>query len=145
MQLPLLASDGKLTDLALEHGPMRMRGALCALPSGRTVIARVRHDSSNSITAALLKMGCKDVVELDRGSQHPAFVHRAGSATPPLESYETSVLYAIGRPMLPHAFRWKPEGSVPSTKPTLFDISPDIGKKPKKQVTPAAATDGDSN
>lgn len=72
-------------------------------------------------------------------------MHRAGSATPPLESYDTSVLYAVGRPMLPHAFRWKPEGSVPSTKPTLFDISPDAGKTRKKAPAPAASTAGDSN
>ncbi|MBE7484846.1 MAG: hypothetical protein HS104_33380 [Polyangiaceae bacterium] len=137
VQLPLLAENGKLTDAALAHGPLRLRGALCALPSGRVLVATARHDSSDSLAAALLKIGCTRVVEIDRGSQHPAFVHRAGSETPPLASYETSVLYAVGRPMLPHAFRWKAEGSEKSTKPTLWDVSPDVGKKKKAAPKPA--------
>lgn len=137
VQLPLLAENGKLTEASLAHGPLRLRGALCALPSGRVVIATARHDSSDSLAAALLKVGCTRVVELDRGSQHPAFVHRAGTATPPLASYETSVLYAIGRPMLPHAFRWKAEGAEKSTKPTLFDVSPELLKKKKGAPKPA--------
>jgi hypothetical protein len=137
VQLPLLADGGKLTEAALAHGPLRLRGALCALPSGRVVIGTARHDSSDPVAAALLKLGCTSVVELDRGSQHPAFVHRGGSATPPLASYETSVLYAVGRPMLPHAFRWKAQGAIKSTKPTLFDVSPDAGKKKKSAPKPA--------
>src|SRR6185295_11080112 len=71
---------------------------------------------------ALERAGCRDAVELDRGSHHPAFLHRAGGATPPLANYETSVLYALGRPMLPRAFRWKPEGASPSTKVTSYDV-----------------------
>jgi hypothetical protein len=137
VQLPLLADRGKLTDEALSHGPMRLRGAMCVTDAGRVIVAEGRHDSSDPIAAALLKIGCTRVVDLDRGSQHPSFVHRAGTPTPPLASYETSVLYALGRPMLPHAFRWKPEGSVPSKKPTLFDYSPNLGKK-KKVATEAA-------
>lgn len=82
-QLPLLAEDGKLTDYALTHGPMRLRGALCVSSTGRVLIAQARHDSSDSLAAALMRTGCKRVVELDRGSQHPAFVHRAGTPTPP--------------------------------------------------------------
>ena len=39
-----------------------------------------------------------------------------------MASYETSVLYALGRPMLPRAFRWKAEGSTPSTKVTSYDV-----------------------
>jgi hypothetical protein len=128
VQLPLLAKEGKLTDEARSHGSMRLRGALCVLPGGRVLLARARHDSSDPIAAALLRFGCTDVVELDRGSQHPAFLHRAGTETPPLASYETSVIYALGRPMLPHAFRWKPDGAAPSKKPTLFDY-PDPKKK----------------
>jgi hypothetical protein len=135
VQLPLLASEGKLTDEARSHGSMRLRGAMCVLSGGRVIIARARHDSSDPIAAALLRFGCTDVVELDRGSQHPAFLHRAGTETPPLASYETSVLYAIGRPMLPHAFRWKPDGSGPSKKPTLFDYP-----APKKRKDPEAAS-----
>ncbi|MBK7579683.1 MAG: hypothetical protein IPI67_05680 [Myxococcales bacterium] len=142
-QLPLLAENGKLTEQAVAHGPLRLRGALCVLTSGRVVVATARHDSSDSLAAALQKVGCTRVVELDRGSQHPAFVHRAGTPTPPLASYDTTVLHAIGQPMLPHAFRWKAGGAVKSTKPTLFDISPNFGKKkkpaPKPEPDPGAS------
>ena len=79
------------------------------------------------------------MVELDRGSHHPAFVHRAGGSAPPLASYETTVLYALGRPMLPRAFRWKPDGAAPSTKVTSYDVGrplpddPESRKKRKKE------------
>jgi hypothetical protein len=106
-QLPLLAEDGQLTPRARERGAMRQRAGLCITPAGRLVIAQTRHDSNDALTGALVRVGCKRVAELDRGSHHPAFVHRTGSSTPPVAGYETSVLYAIGRPMLPHAFRWK--------------------------------------
>ncbi len=121
VQLPLLAEEGQLMPHAREHGAMRLRSALCIAPGDRVIIGSVQHDSSDTLTSALLKVGCKRVLELDRGSSHPAFVHRTGTPTPPMASYETRVLYALGRPMLPHAQRWKPEGSRPSTKPTGYD------------------------
>jgi hypothetical protein len=92
------------------------------------IIAEARHDSSDPLAMALLKVGCERVVELDRGSHHPAFSHRAGTPTPPMNNYETSVLFALGRPMLPRAFRWKASGSVPSTKPTSYDFP--VASKP---------------
>ncbi len=124
VQLPVLAEDGAPVAIAAETGAMRERGALCVTPGDRVVVATVRHDSNDPLVAALLRLGCKRIVELDRGSRHPAFVHRSGSATPPLVSYETSVLYALGRPMIPFAFRWKPAGAVPSKTPTGYDFSP---------------------
>lgn len=122
VQLPLLARDGTLELRAREHGALRQRGALCIAPDGAVMVALARHDSSDAAATALLHAGCHDVVELDRGSHHPAFVHRAGGAAPPLASYDTSVLYALGRPMLPRAFRWKAEGAAPSTKVTSYDV-----------------------
>jgi hypothetical protein len=139
VQLPLLAEDTKLTSYALTRGPMRLRGAMCTTDGGRVLIARARHDSSDGLASALLRIGCKRVVELDRGSQHPAFMHRTGSPTPPLASYETSVLYAIGRPMLPYAFRWKAEGAIPSRRPTGMDFSPEGKLKPT--TAPSDSTD----
>ena len=99
-------------------------------------MAVTKHDSSDALATALERAGCRDAVELDRGSHHPAFVHRAGAATPPMASYETSVVYALGRPMLPRAFRWKPEGSTPSTKVTSYDVGhplPDDEQSRKKR------------
>lgn len=122
VQLPLLVHGGQVESRARDRGELRQRGALCLAPDGALVVATARHDSSDAVATALMRAGCQDVVELDRGSHHPAFVHRAGGAAPPMASYETSVLYALGRPMLPRAFRWKPEGSAPSTKVTSYDV-----------------------
>jgi hypothetical protein len=121
-QLPLLVQGGGLETRARERGELRQRGALCMAPDGSVLVATARHDSSDALGEALVRAGCKDVVELDRGSHHPAFVHRAGGVTPPMASYDTSVLYALGRPMLARAFRWKAEGSAPSTKVTSYDV-----------------------
>jgi hypothetical protein len=121
-QLPLLARDGAVEPRARERGELRLRGALCIAPDGSTIVAIARHDTSDALASALMRAGCGDVVELDRGSHHPAFVHRAGGTTPPMGSYETSVLYALGRPMLARAFRWKAEGAAPSTKVTSYDV-----------------------
>ena len=133
VQLPLLAEDGKLTEHARDHGAMRHRGALCVTRDGRAVVAQARHDSSGPVASALLRVGCKRVVELDRGSRHPSFVHRAGTPTPPVGGYETSVLYALGRRMKSHAYRWKAEGATPSTKPTGFDVPPELLENLAKQ------------
>ncbi len=136
VQLPLLAKQGTLEPRARERGELRQRGALCIAPDGAALVAVARHDSSDALANALMRAGCQDVVELDRGSHHPAFVHRAGGVTPPMGSYETSVLYALGRPMLARAFRWKPDGSGPSTKVTSFDVGhppPDDEQSRKKR------------
>jgi hypothetical protein len=136
VQLPLLLKDDALEPRARDRGELRLRGALCLATDGATIVAVTKHDSSDALATALQRAGCRDVVELDRGSHHPAFVHRAGASTPPMASYETSVLYALGRPMLPRAFRWKAEGSAPSTKVTSYDVGhppPDDEQSRKKR------------
>jgi hypothetical protein len=134
VQLPLLVENGKVEPRARERGDMRRRAALCITPTDRLVVAAAMHDTSDTLAAALLRIGCTRVVELDRGSHHPAFLNRAGSGTPPVASYETSVLYALGRPMQPRAFRWKPSNAVPSTKATSYDYpAPDVSKSHKKR------------
>lgn len=109
VQLPLLAKDGEVDARASDRGGTRIRGALCVTSTGRILVATARHDSSDPLAAILVEQGCKDVVALDRGSRHPAFVHRAGTSEAPLNTYETSVLYAVGRPMTPYAFRYGAE------------------------------------
>ncbi|MCA9643694.1 MAG: hypothetical protein KC492_23540, partial [Myxococcales bacterium] len=79
------------------------------------------------LASVLLRVGCRRVAELDRGTQHPAFVHRAGTETPPLGGYEATALYALGMPMRPYAFRWKAKGATPSTKPSSYDYPPPKG------------------
>jgi hypothetical protein len=139
VQLPLLVEDGKLEPRARERGDMRRRAALCITPSERLIVASATHDTSDTLAAALIRVGCTRVVELDRGSHHPAFLQRAGTATPPVASYETSVLYALGRPMQALAFRWKPANAAPSTKVTSYDYpAPDVSPKRKKRHREAA-------
>jgi hypothetical protein len=130
VQLPLLARAGSLAPRSHQRGELRPRAALCIASDGAVMIATARHDSTDTLASALVRAGCRDVVELDRGSHHPAFVHRAGGATPPMASYETSTLYALGRPMLPRAFRWK-AAAAPSTKVTSFDV----GRRPEGSET----------
>ncbi len=122
VQLPWLAQDGAVNAEGRAQGPMRQRAALCVTPTGRTLVARARHDTHAPLVVVLLKAGCRDVVDLDRGSHHPPFVHRTGTDLPPTGDYETTVLYALARPMSPHAYRWKAAGSGPSTRPTGYDI-----------------------
>jgi hypothetical protein len=103
VQLPLLADADGVTERARERGDLRLRSALGVTRSGRTLVALLRHDSSDPLAVALKNAGAERVVELDRGSHHPAFVHRAGTATPPAPTYESTTLWALGRPMLPGA------------------------------------------
>ncbi|MBN1608761.1 MAG: hypothetical protein JW940_19190 [Polyangiaceae bacterium] len=129
VQLPVLAEGGDLTPLSQEHGALRQRGALCVTSTGQVLIALARHDSSAPLASFLLKAGCERVVDLDRGSHHPAFVHRTGTQTPPIADYEPSVLYALAVPMTPTAFRWKAKGSRPSTRPTGYDVPAPAGRR----------------
>jgi hypothetical protein len=103
VQLPLLADGDGVSERARERGDLRLRSALGVTKSGRTLVALLRHDSSDPLAVALKNAGAERVVELDRGSHHPAFVHRAGTDTPPTPTYESSTLWALGRPMLPGA------------------------------------------
>ena len=143
VQLPLLVENGKVEPRGRERGDMRKRAALCITPTERLIVASATHDTSDTIAAALMRIGCTRVVELDRGSHHPAFLSRAGSPTPPVASYETSVLYALGRPMQPRAFRWKPSNATPSTKVTSYDYpAPDIAPRKHKKHKEKAGENG---
>jgi hypothetical protein len=64
-------------------------------------------DSDEAAALALARVGCTRAVALDRGSHRPTFLHRSGGGMPPLARYDESVLYAISRPMIPKAYRWK--------------------------------------
>jgi hypothetical protein len=97
-ELPLTADDGKLRPEAREVGTMRPRAAACVLEDGTFVVASTTFDSDEAATSALLDLGCSRVVALDRGSHQGAFVHRAGTASPPEGRYDASVLYAIDVP-----------------------------------------------
>lgn len=97
VQLPLLADDRDITSRARERGDARFRAALCVTEDSRVLIGRLRHDSSDPLAVALRMAGCLRVVELDRGSHHPASVHRAGTESAPRDDYVATSLWALAR------------------------------------------------
>jgi hypothetical protein len=103
VQLPLLADANGITERARERGDLRVRSVLGVTRSGRVLVGLLKHDSSDPLAVALRDAGAERVVELDRGSHHPAFVQRAGTETPPATNYDSTTLWALARPMLPGA------------------------------------------
>ena len=103
VQLPLLADASGVTERARERGDLRVRSVLGVTRSGRVLVGLLKHDSSDPLAVALRDAGAERVVELDRGSHHPAFVHRTGTETPPAMNYDSTTLWALARPMLPGA------------------------------------------
>ena len=97
VQLPLLADDADVTARARERGDARLRSALGVTDDGRLVVATLRHDSSDPLAVGLRAAGCRRVVELDRGSHHPAALERAGSEHPPREAPDSSTLWLLSR------------------------------------------------
>jgi hypothetical protein len=124
VQLPLLARSGSVEARARERGDKRRRGALCVHADGSVIVALGEHDSSDAHASALLRLGCLDVVELDRGSRHPAFVHRSGTATPPLDNYEASTIYALPKSNVTRAFHWKSEALHGAAQSYDMDSAP---------------------
>jgi hypothetical protein len=103
VELPLAADEGKLLPAGRKVGSMRSRAQACVLPDRALIVALSTFDSDEAGTGVLLNAGCSRVVALDRGSQHAAFVHRAGTETSPEPRYEPSALYAVEIPMLGRA------------------------------------------
>lgn len=118
-QLPLVVEGGRLLASARDRGSMHRRGALCVTTAGRALVATATSDSDEATAKALLDAGCTRVVALDRGSHHQAFVHRTGGASPPNARYEQTVLFAVGHPMTPRAFRWDGGGAAAATEPAV--------------------------
>jgi hypothetical protein len=57
----------------------------------------LRHDSSDPLAVALRNAGCRRVLELDRGSRHPAAQGRAGTASPPPTDPMTTTLWIAAK------------------------------------------------
>jgi hypothetical protein len=95
VQLPLLADDSDVTERARERGDARLRGALGVTEDGRVVVATLRHDSSDPLAVGLRAAGCRRVVELDRGSHHPAALERQGTERPPREQPQSTTLWVL--------------------------------------------------
>jgi len=97
VQLPLLADDTDVTARARERGDARQRAALGVTEDGRLVVATLRHDSSDPLAVGLRAAGCRRIVELDRGSHHPAALERTGTEKAPREAPESSTLWVLRR------------------------------------------------
>jgi hypothetical protein len=97
VQLPLLADDADITARARERGDARKRAALGVTEDGRVVVATLRHDSSDPLAVGLRAAGCRRIVELDRGSHHPASLERTGSDKPPRDAAESTTLWVLRR------------------------------------------------
>jgi hypothetical protein len=97
VQLPLLADDTDVTARARERGDARLRAALGVTDDGRLVVATLRHDSSDPLAVGLRTAGCRRVLELDRGSHHPAALERTGTEHPPREAPDSSTLWLLSR------------------------------------------------
>jgi hypothetical protein len=109
-ELPLVVWEGKRVG-GTSQGPPEMRAAAGITPTGRVLFAR-GSAGEGSLADALIAAGCTRAVLLDRGSRGGAFVDRAGTDHPPRARYDESVLYAVGLPLRPRAFRFEPAALV---------------------------------
>jgi hypothetical protein len=110
-EMPLVLDGDKLLEGPKSVAP-EVRAALGITRSGRVVVARGVVTSDAPLAGVLRRAGCTRAVALDRGAHTPAFLDRAGTATPPRGRYEDTVLYALARPMAPRAFRFEPDSTV---------------------------------
>jgi hypothetical protein len=104
-ELPMTADEGKELPDARLVGTLQPRAAVCILSDGTVLVATTTFDTDEAATQALLDAGCSRVAALDRGSHHAAFVHRAGTDSPPLARYEMTTLYAVGTPLKGRDYR----------------------------------------
>lgn len=94
IQLPVLARERQLLPAARELGGTRTRSALCLDPAGDLLIASITHDTLAPAVQALVEMGCRLVVEMDRGSRAPPLIQRLGSPLEPSSGHLQTLLYA---------------------------------------------------
>ncbi len=96
-ELVLLALAGEQRSEARVLGPHRKRSAACLLSDGTMLVGLMRADNDEPLTQVLLQAGCSTIVALNRGKQVEAFVHRAGTETPPEAAYRATVLYGMAK------------------------------------------------
>jgi hypothetical protein len=118
VELPLLLWEG---DVVSSTGVMpsvpAARAALGLTPGGRLVWASGVVANGAPLAEALAGAGCTRAVLLDRGGAATALRDRSGTERPPRPRYEQSVLYAVGTPLAPRAFRFEPMAAVGAAKP----------------------------
>jgi hypothetical protein len=111
VELPLILWDGRRIGGSASPSVPETRVAVGISTSGRVVVARGAV-TAGSLADALAAAGCTRAVLLDRGSHATAFIDRTGTDHPPRVRYDESVLYAVGIPLKPRAFRFEPSALV---------------------------------
>jgi hypothetical protein len=96
-ELVLLLEAGEIRSEARKLGRRRSRAAGCLLGDGTFLVATARADSAEPIAVALAELGCRRAVDLDRGRQPSASMHRAGGQHPPEARYQDTTLYGMAR------------------------------------------------
>jgi hypothetical protein len=113
VELPILLWDGAHATPAVgsstASGASAPRAAIGLAPGGRVLLARGSFASAQPLAEALAQAGCTRALLLDRGAHASAFFDRAGTDAPPRARYDESVLYALGTPLAPRAFRFEPK------------------------------------
>jgi hypothetical protein len=104
-ELPLLVWDGRRVAEGPSSSP-QLRAALGVTAAGRVLFAR-GSVAASALADALVAAGCVRAVALDRGLHAAAFVDRPATDHPPRARYDESVLYAVGAPLKPRAFRFE--------------------------------------
>jgi hypothetical protein len=114
VELPIVLWEGR--PVPAQGGPVVMRAAIGVAPGGRVVVARGSLSSPGPLGDDLARAGCTRAVALDRGIRGAGFVDRTGTSSPPRGRYDESVLFAIGTPLSPRAFRFDPVIAAARTK-----------------------------
>lgn len=106
VELPVLLWEGQRFSEGRAPLVPLARAALGLTGAGRVVIARGVLTSNVPLADALAAVGCTRAVLLDRGRASGS-VDRAGTSAAPRARYDESVLYAMGVPFTPRAFRFE--------------------------------------
>jgi len=104
IQLDLLARDGALLDAGRRITTRREHGAVCIDDAGYLWLGRMTHDTPAPLAQTLIDLGCRHVLEADRGSQSPATVERAGHEAGVAPERPWSAIIAHPRPARGRAY-----------------------------------------
>ncbi len=109
-EVPIILWDG--ATVFAPPGTVAARAAVGTTSSGRVFLARGTFASVTPLATALARAGCDRAVSLDRGLRATALLDRAGTDNPPRRHYDETILYALGSPLRPRAFRFEPSSPV---------------------------------
>ncbi|MFW5741492.1 MAG: hypothetical protein ACOC1F_14145, partial [Myxococcota bacterium] len=107
MELPLLAAGAKVAPDTRDVGDSRFRTAVCSTQDGTVWLARAQARSYAPLVETLQRAGCEVVASLDRGTERPSKLYRVGTGDAPVDRYDVPVVYVLGAPLAPGAFRWR--------------------------------------